>query len=41
MLVTTQAWQRERSKVDEEGLEADYETILPGEAEAGVIWYER
>ncbi|WVQ84324.1 hypothetical protein IAT38_006476 [Cryptococcus sp. DSM 104549] len=39
VIVTSRAWQREREKAqrgDEEG-----ETVLPGEAEAGVIWYER
>jgi hypothetical protein len=45
VVVTTRAWQREREKLDKqdkEGKQAtDTETVLPGEAEAGVIWYER
>lgn len=40
VLVTTQAWQRERAKVEKNG-EDEGETVLPGEAEAGVVWYER
>ncbi|ORX40691.1 fungal-specific transcription factor domain-domain-containing protein [Kockovaella imperatae] len=41
VLVTSQAWQRERSKVDDNKIPLDDDTVLPGEAEAGVIWYER
>ena len=47
-LVASQAWQRERGKFE---VEADgkssksvvrtEETVQPGEAEAGVVWYER
>ncbi|OCF44614.1 hypothetical protein I317_01501 [Kwoniella heveanensis CBS 569] len=39
-LVTSEAWDRERKRVHE-GSEGEEETVLPGEAEAGVIWYER
>lgn len=47
VLVTSAAWKRERHKVGKaspiiEKREMDCgETVLPGEAEAGVIWYER
>lgn len=33
------AWKREMAKA--EGDDDGHETVLPGEAEAGVIWYER
>ncbi|WVR00192.1 hypothetical protein IAU59_007334 [Kwoniella sp. CBS 9459] len=39
-LVTTKAWDRERKRMHEGSVGED-ETVLPGEAEAGVIWYER
>jgi hypothetical protein len=44
--VTSRAWKREKQKQkaspgDEAKREAEEETVLPGEAEAGVIWYER
>ena len=47
-LVASQAWQRERGKF-EEGTDVKTPksagrsegTVQPGEAEAGVIWYER
>ncbi|KAK8853127.1 hypothetical protein IAR55_003828 [Kwoniella newhampshirensis] len=41
VMVTSRAWQRERSKNLREEVTQDEETVLPGEAEAGVIWYER
>lgn len=48
VLVTSRAWKREKDKMSSgaEGVEAKRgveaeETVLPGEAEAGVIWYER
>jgi hypothetical protein len=45
VVVTTRAWQREREKLDKQDKEGkpatETETVLPGEAEAGVIWYER
>ncbi|OXM77362.1 hypothetical protein C364_04919 [Cryptococcus neoformans Bt63] len=37
-IVTSRAWRREMAKV---GGDDGHETVLPGEAEAGVIWYER
>jgi hypothetical protein len=39
VIVTTAAWQRERAK--QEANQAMGETVQPGEAEAGVIWFER
>lgn len=39
VIVTSRAWRREMAKA--EGDDDDHETVLPGEAEAGVIWYER
>lgn len=39
VIVTSRAWRREMAKA--EGDDHDHETVLPGEAEAGVIWYER
>ncbi|KAI9633949.1 fungal-specific transcription factor domain-containing protein [Dioszegia hungarica] len=46
VIVTSRAWKREKQKQkaspgDEAKRESDEETVLPGEAEAGVIWYER
>lgn len=42
VIVTSRAWQRERTKMMAAKPEADeQDTVLPGEAEAGVIWYER
>lgn len=48
VLVTSRAWKREREKQKaadgtdgNKGDEGDGQTVLPGEAEAGVIWYER
>nr|XP_019044249.1 hypothetical protein I302_07532 [Kwoniella bestiolae CBS 10118]OCF23179.1 hypothetical protein I302_07532 [Kwoniella bestiolae CBS 10118] len=40
VLVTSKAWQRERKRIQDDA-EGDEDTVLPGEAEAGVIWYER
>ncbi|WWD19542.1 hypothetical protein CI109_104003 [Kwoniella shandongensis] len=40
VVVTSRAWQRERTKLNNEEA-TDDDTVLPGEAEAGVIWYER
>ncbi|ODN81564.1 hypothetical protein L202_01979 [Cryptococcus amylolentus CBS 6039] len=39
-IVNSRAWARETDKA-QEGLDDGHETVLPGEAEAGVIWYER
>ncbi|WVQ73053.1 hypothetical protein IAR50_002616 [Cryptococcus sp. DSM 104548] len=39
-IVNARAWARETDKA-QEGLDDGHETVLPGEAEAGVIWYER
>lgn len=39
VIVTTAAWQRERAKQDAHTPMG--ETVQPGEAEAGVIWFER
>jgi hypothetical protein len=36
VLVTSQAWVREKKRTEE-----GESSIRPGEAEAGVIWYER
>jgi hypothetical protein len=36
VIKTSAAWQRERAKPA-----PDDQTVLPGEAEAGVIWFER
>ena len=41
VLVSSRAWQRERTKGQDVKVEKGEETVLPGEAEAGVIWYER
>lgn len=38
VIQTGAAWQREKVKVVR--VEGE-ETVMPGEAEAGVIWYER
>lgn len=38
-IVTSRAWKREMAKA--EGDDDGQETVLLGEAEAGVIWYER
>ncbi|WVN84929.1 uncharacterized protein L203_100065 [Cryptococcus depauperatus CBS 7841] len=38
-IVTSRAWQRETENA--KAGEVKTETVLPGEAEAGVIWYER
>ncbi|WVR07769.1 hypothetical protein IAU60_004812 [Kwoniella sp. DSM 27419] len=40
VIVTSRAWAREKKKV-QNPVETGEETVLPGEAEAGVIWYER
>ncbi|WWD03563.1 hypothetical protein V865_001617 [Kwoniella europaea PYCC6329] len=40
VLVTSKAWQRERKRIQDDN-EGDEDTVLPGEAEAGVIWFER
>lgn len=37
-IVTSRAWRREMAKA---GGDDGHETVLPGEAETGVIWYER
>jgi len=39
VIVTSAAWQRERAK--QEAGQPMGETVQPGEAEAGVIWFER
>jgi hypothetical protein len=46
VIVTNRAWKREKEKMSAVHVNADKfkgreETVLPGEAEAGVIWYER
>ena len=41
MLVSSAAWHRERAKWNSGSGPSQAETILPGEAEAGVVWYER
>lgn len=40
VLVTSAAWQRMRSKLNNGEL-SDQDSPQPGEAEAGVIWFER
>ena len=40
-MMATRAWQREKTKAMSPSATESDETILPGEAEAGVIWYER
>lgn len=45
VLVTSKAWTRERKRAADaaSGKAADHgdSNVLPGEAEAGVVWYER
>jgi hypothetical protein len=39
VIVTTAAWERERAK--QEANAPPGERVLPGEAESGVLWFER
>lgn len=42
VIVTSRAWKREKGKANPSmRTKGNEETVLPGEAEAGVIWYER
>lgn len=41
VIVTSRAWHRERAKLQRSDMVDGADSVLPGEAEAGVIWYER
>lgn len=41
VIVTSAAWQRVRTKLNNDTMSDEDDPMQPGEAEAGVIWFER